>query len=193
MTNNVETLLIVDFFGLLAAAAGLGYTRFVLQQMNQPKDWSGAWTVGIVAAIAIWGGVTIWFLWDPDWFAFGNNAHYVSAVSLFVLIAAVVVLKAEQTNDNDLKRRSDEGRPAYFLRRGRAQVRALLPPSSAYGWIAAAMILSLIAVGSFYVLGLLDVVKDFQDWLFWLEALMILWFVVFWVYQSIKLWNPTAK
>lgn len=180
IANNIASLLIVGFFVLAATTVGLLLKRARRNTVSPPSRWSGTWTAGLIAADAMWVLFLLWYWQDPSWFAFGTNAHYVAAISLFGLIGWVVLINAKRVRERDnALDRKDEDRAGTSAPRP-----TTLKPRSAYEVIAALMVLFLVLIGAVVILGKANVIDSFQDWVLWLELAEIACFTSFWIYQT---------
>ena len=122
------------------------------------------WGFGLAAALYLLGLVAFWVGTD----GFIDNAHYYAAAGLFMAIVVIVVANAVRKNEaadrpvgvSDLARR--EGR-----------------------WYLYLAVIMVVAAGVLSWLVLTRVVT-----LFWLEAVLIALFAVFWVAQTWEQWDP---
>lgn len=121
----------------------------------------------VLAVAAVVGGALVWALVGPG--AFLRSAHIVAAVAFFVLIAAVAGLAAWRPQANGRRRRR--------LR-------------TAYAVVAVGIALTLVGLVTVLVLdgGGGGVLGGFPV-VFIGEAVALALFLVFWVVQTIELWN----
>lgn len=124
----------------------------------------------VVAATALWLAVGGWFVLGRD--SFLTYAHNVSAVAFFALLVAVVSINGRRTAPP--YRRHRMTREAY---------------RRSYYAIAVAMAAAV-------VVGLLAFVVTGQQsafpLIFWLEVVLLLLYITFWVLQTVEHWDQTA-
>jgi hypothetical protein len=108
-------------------------------------------------------GVTAAVFW-LDRSLFVDNGHYTAAVLMFVCFLLVVASNAL----------------------GFKEKTAAATPRNRYGVIAAAMVASVIVIGAAGLLG-------WDYWILLLEAVLITLFAVFWVIQTIELWDQGLR
>jgi hypothetical protein len=141
---------------LILGALGLVATA-VIAWRSDSRLGRSFW-VGFPAAVAVLGAGAIVFLAFQDWFI--DNAHIYAAIGLSACVLVVVCANAF---------RQERERP------GDSAARPGL--SNFYVWLAVGMVA---VTGTMGVLLALDVVS-----LFWLEIVVALLFIVFWVAQTI--------
>jgi hypothetical protein len=156
----IITALLV-WLGRTGSAVGLGTSAAVGQPVGSTK--THRWGLGLAAALYL--AALLAFTINTDWFI--HHAHYISASGLFLCIFVVVVANAVRKN-------KDAGRavavPDLIREEGRG-----------YLFLAAAMV----AAGAIF--GIL--VATGTVTLFWLEAVLIAFFAVFWVAQTWEQWG----
>jgi hypothetical protein len=161
--NNVAAIGVVGAVVLLFAGAGALRAR------------SRSALVGPGIALLVWLGYVVWFFAARD--VFEQTAHYVSAVGFFALIVAVCVV-------------------GWRLARTRPQVNVPGRPvhySRIYGLTGLGMA-AVIVVGVVLGLG-----RHLAGWgtpftlIFWVEALLLGLFGVFWVAQTVENWQVEAR
>ncbi len=160
--------------GLLA----LGYlwARRLLE--GQSEEWDAPTTTGVGVVTSVWVLITAsFFLARPQFLQF---AHYASAISFFVILGVVVFINASYTAPVDP---------------------AINKPASWYrGWyrvIAWLMVVfALFGVVVFLVTGTQNFVytETSQPFpvIFWVEVVLLALFILYWVLQTIELWNQTV-
>jgi hypothetical protein len=99
---------------------------------------------------------------------FRDNAHTNAAIAMFAGMLAVVALNA--------------------LGAHRTRTRADDRYRNAYGFVAAAMFLSGAVIGIAHCL-----VSDWRHWVLFIEAALLLEFLVFWLIQTVELWRRTTR
>lgn len=151
IANNIFALLVMGAIGLVVIGFLLAIARWHHRSVR-PQAWVGyaAASVVYIAALTVFNARRHWF---------NGNAHYVSAVLLFLCIIAVVVIDA-------LDYRDKNDRVTLVNR---------------YTFIAAAM------VGSAVVIFVLSLTTSWQHWQLVLEATVIILFALFWILQTIEL------
>lgn len=154
--NNVGALLIVGVFGLIAG----GFTAW-------PQGWSCR--LGFLLAAVIWTLVALWFLlWRKNFLSLG---HYLSAIGLFLLIAAVAWINARRAPAH-MAPAGLSGRTYGRLYRAVAAVMAVA--------VVVAVVLQVLQRAGTGLHG---------AWLFVIEAVLIVAFVVFWLAQTVQYWR----
>ncbi|MFF0342550.1 hypothetical protein [Kribbella sp. NPDC004875] len=162
VSNNMLAVFVVGVPCLLLTAFFI-----VRDRRRQPAGWTPMYVLGLGVAVLIFGGGLAWFLADRSGFI--GNAHYASAIVMFVCIVAVVLLNAEQYR--------------------RKQRKHAVPhsPANRYSVIAVAMV----AVPLFMV-----VWKKAFGWehaVLWIEGTLIVLFAAFWVSQTQELWTDGIR
>lgn len=123
--------------------------------------------LGIGAVLAFGGGLLAAFLWARE--AFDRWAHYAAAIPMFVILVIVMILNALSFG------RADAAREARPPDRGDMVNRY-----------------AVIAVSTLVAVGVLLGAKAGLGWehgLFWAEVAVVVAFGVFWVVQTIELWQ----
>lgn len=161
--NNVTALLVLGAAGLVFAwwSAGRGAGR------------DRAATAGLVAATGVWCATVLWF-----WFGragFLANAHYVSAVVFFLLIAAVAFLNGQ-------------------LAPRRRNVPLVAPQryGQAYRTIGGLMVLTILTAAVLFSGSSLTGRQLWPSTTFVVEAVLMVLFVVFWTAQTVENWHEEA-
>jgi hypothetical protein len=161
--NNVTALAVT---GLVSVAVALVLARREAQRAGE------AWlpmrhVVGIGSSLLMGGILLAGFLWARQLFEVA--AHYVAAIPMFLILLVVMVLNARS------KARTDAGQD------GRTEQRADL--ANRYSTLAAATIALVVPLlAAKWALG-------WEHALLWTEVVVVLAFAVFWVLQTIELWD----
>jgi hypothetical protein len=134
------------------------------ETVEPPNRWH---RVGYAVSGLVLAAGVVWFLADRD--SFIEGAHYTAAVTLFACIVAVAVLNAWGFGQEH----GGDGRVRRYANR--------------YAVIAVAMVLALVGMGLVTWLG------DWDHGLLWIEATVIALFAVFWVIQTVELWNEGLR
>jgi hypothetical protein len=166
--NNVWALLVVGALALVLAAA--------LAVRSGELHGANAVGLGVFAALLV--AFAGWFVVsgkDLGGAKFLDLAHYVAAIPLFGVITLVVEINA---------RRSGE----------RVGDRVLRPSvyKGAYRSIAVAMGAIIVGAVVLFFLQNSDASSVPAGWLFWVEAALLLLFIVFWVLQTLDYWKDGA-
>lgn len=166
VTNNVWALFIVAFAAIVVA-------MYLLGRSSKEGDERRALWVQLWAFLGVLLLGTIAFVVWPD--GFRDNAHLVAAFGTFIGIVIVVALNA------------------FHLGGVGGPVPDALEPRQAvartwYVLIVTAMVLTMVVVGILY-----KVVSDWRHGALWIEALLIVEFLVFWVVQTYELWPTTRR
>ncbi|HKE75071.1 MAG TPA: hypothetical protein VKB57_15720 [Acidimicrobiales bacterium] len=166
VTNNVWALIIVTFAAIVLAMYLLG--RSSKEGDERRALWVQLWAFLAVLAL----GTAAFVVW-PD--GFRDNAHLVAAFGTFIGIVIVVALNAFHLGGvsgpapDGLEPRQTFARTMYVL-------------------IVTAMVLTMVVVGVLY-----RVVSGWRHGALWIEALLIVEFLVFWVVQTYELWPTTRR
>lgn len=128
---------------------------------------------GLVGATALWGTFALWFGPTQEWplrDSFLVGAHYAAAIGMFALIITVVWYNALRTDCHFLMaRRKVPIRPVYFI-------------------VAGAMALAL-AVAVVFYFATAQASLQSSSLVFWLEAVLLVLFVIFWIAQTVEFWD----
>jgi hypothetical protein len=166
VTNNIWALIIVAFAAIVLAMVLLA---------RSPKTAEDRWPywVQLWAFLAVLALGTIAFVVWPV--GFRDNAHLVAAFGTFIGIVAVVALNAFHLGGvGGLAPAALEPRQAFAR--------------TMYVLIVVAMVLTMVVIGILY-----KVVSDWRHGALWIEALLIVEFLVFWVVQTYELWPTTRR
>jgi len=166
--NSMVTLLVVGFLALIVTIV------FALADRRSQ---------GRVGARVFWGFGLSLVVWAVGWVAlfldreqFIHRAHYVAGGGLFVCILTVTLANA-------LRRQGRQ--PGGLLATVVAAVRTLFrSPLDPYAWVAWAMLVGVLVTGPLYLTGVVT--------LFWLEIVVGVLFVAFWLVQTVELLAPPA-
>jgi hypothetical protein len=168
ISNNMWTLLIV---GVLVALVTLP----VALKSRQPFSWAAFY-----AGVAVLLAGLLAFAFSGDWFV--RNAHWLAAVGLFACIFVVALENARREKSEKSGGSADVeqavGQPVDQAARMLVQRTV---HRNHYIWIARVML----GVGAFTAWAWL------QSWitLFWLEVIVFLLFIAFWVTQTFEQGN----
>ncbi|MCU1588557.1 MAG: uncharacterized protein JWN31_2050 [Frankiales bacterium] len=126
---------------------------------EQPKIW-----FGIAGALGLWGATLAVFEGDRAFFE--GHAHYAAAIVMFVAIIAVVSVNA-----------------LHFGRHRQARGAGKTAYANRYAVVAVSMLVSVAVVLAWkWTVG-------FHHWVLAVEACLITLFAVFWVVQTVELWD----
>lgn len=159
--NNMAALLAVGGLALVLAAILL----FKDWTAKRGTPWRGWVLAEFLTAVLVWLGGLIALTASVDWLA--RNAHYIAAGGLLVGILAVAGANVHRRRE----------RPMAGVLRG--DVLRKSPGGYLYTWTAGGM---LVAAGVLIVLWLTNAIS-----LFWVEILVALLFVIFWIVQTVEL------
>ncbi len=168
VVNNVWALLVVGVVAVVFTA--------VLTARRGELHGSNAVGVAVFALLLVAFGA--WFLLAGKELAgakFLDLAHYVAAIPLFGIITLVVEINARRTGERSNQKAF---RPSVY----RATYRTI---AILMGTIIAA------AVGLF-LLQDAEASSVPAGWLFWVETVLLLLFLVFWVLQTLDYWEDGA-
>jgi hypothetical protein len=163
--NNMVALLIVG--GLALILAGVILLKSGRAKSGAPgREWVLA---AFSVAALLWLGGLIALAASVDWLA--SSGHYIAAIGLLLSILLVAGANAYRRREHRRTESSgDRTTPGDVLRS---------PRMYRYTWVAGAM---LVAAGILIVLWLANAVT-----LFWVEILVALLFVLFWIVQTAEL------
>ncbi|MDN5789708.1 MAG: hypothetical protein L0H25_02400 [Micrococcales bacterium] len=150
---------------LIVGVVGMALTIVIARRDRRAGTWNPESAIGVVVALALLAVVGGGYLFARDLFV--ANAHYVAAVTLFVCIIAVVILNA--TRFGRMHASGPTARPADFANR--------------YAVIAVLMVIA--------PLGML-LWRQIFGWdhaVLWIEATEIGLFAIFWLLQTVELWD----
>lgn len=139
-----------------------------------PTPWSPASRIGLGVIALIWLLYTGTYLLARPFFV--QYAHYTSAIAFFVLLVGAVWINSLQTQGNPNLAKM----PVEIYQR-------------AYRVIAIAMVAAIVVgIAVFVLTGNQNAVVGGRfPVVFWIEAVLLLLFVIYWVFQTIELWNVT--
>jgi hypothetical protein len=166
VTNNMWALIIVAFAGIVLAMVLLA--RSPRRAEHLWPYWVQLWAfLGVLALGTI--ALVVW----PD--GFRDNAHLVAAFGTFIGIVIVVGL-------NGFHLGAVGGPAPQALEPRQAFARRM------YVLIVVAMVLTMVVIGVLY-----RVISDWRHGALWIEGLLIVEFLVFWVVQTYELWPTTRR
>ena len=165
---NLWAYLGMGLIGLAVAGLRMGSASRTL------TPWSPSSRIGLVVLALIWALYTGTYLLARPFFV--QYAHYTSAISFFLLLIGAVWINSRSTRGNP----NLEKVPVSVFRR-------------VYRAIAIVMVAAILAgVAVFLVTGSQNaVVGDRFPIVFWIEAVLLVLFVTYWVFQTVELWYIT--
>lgn len=158
-----------NVWGLIAlglAALGLGAVTII----RRPETSRGT-KIGFAVATLTWVAFVSWFVFGRE--SFLGGAHFGAAVPLFGLITGVAYVNARRA----------------AARREGVPTREAKSYATVYGAVAAVMAVT------FAVAIVLVVIDQFfgggtpTEWVLWVEVVLLLAFVTFWVAQTLDYWT----
>lgn len=150
---------------LIVGVAGMALTIVIARRAQRAGPWRPESTVGVAIALVLLAIAGVGYLFARDLFI--ANAHYAAAVTLFVCIVAVVILNA--TRFGRMHANGPTTRPADFANR--------------YAIIAVLMVI--VPVGML----LWRQIFGWDHAVLWIEATEIGLFAIFWMIQTVELWD----
>jgi hypothetical protein len=161
---------------LFVTGAVVGVAALVIARREGTLAATTRWTrAGILLTVALLAAGAVWFVVDRDGFL--DHGHGAAAVPMFLAVVVVVWLNARDVQQS--------------IRRG-----AVRPEGVAPGWLVSRRryvgIYRVIAVGMLLALAATVVITTATgstSLVFWVEVVLIVLFAVFWVVQTVELWN----
>lgn len=150
---------------LLAGIAVLILARIVNASQFRIGSWKPLEKFWLLLTIAVQLAAMLLFLVDRDLFV--RKGHQAAAVSLF---AGIVLVALANAISYARARNVESTGPAKYANR--------------YALIAVTMLLTLAGLLAAHV-----AIDSWKQWLFWLEASVIVEFAIFWIVQTEELWN----
>jgi hypothetical protein len=167
IANNVGALFVVAAAALLTLGVLLAVSGYRRSRVDAPS------VIAYLIVVAAYVAAIVLFLAERPWFS--SNMHEISAISMFTLLAINAFVN---------------GYNLYQTRRHPSRVDQ--PPKRRVGWFNLYT-----AVGTFMVLAAIVfgfVFRQFwHQWVFGLEATEIGLFAVFWLRQTIELWDEGLR
>jgi len=156
---NVETS--VAALLVVGGLALLLSAGILLRDRKKGTGTARAWALaGFLTAVAAWGCGLVALLVFVDWLA--GHAHYIAALGLLLSIAAVAAANAHRRQE----------KPTLVM--------ALKSPHKfSYTWIAVTMLAGSVILVALWLAGAIT--------LFWVEILVALLFIAFWITQTVEL------
>lgn len=169
--NNVSVLLLLGGV-TVALAVYLDRHSGAAGRGSRATGRAGSRASGLasLAALAALVAGAVFFVGWPDTFV--RNGHNVAAVALFIGILGVVGVNAW----------------GFARRPGDNRGQANRDYANRYAAVAGVMVISAVAI---VAAGRL--VDSFTQWVFWLEAALIVEFAVFWAIQTHELWDQPTR
>ncbi len=163
VVNNMSALLVL----------GLPLLGFAWWTAIGTGRWDRPTRTSLVAATVVWGVFAAWLGPTDGWplrSSFLSWSHYVAAIGMFGLIIVVVWFNALRTD--------------CHFRMGQKPVSYRL----VYFVVATAMSLTLVVSVVVYF-ATSEASRESSSLVFWLEAVLLLLFVVFWIAQTVEFWD----
>jgi len=181
--NNLFALLFVGAIALIVSLILARRDGTLSRQAEKHAKRIFLWGFGV--ASALWLAILIARLASLQWVV--DNGHWIAAVSLFVCVLAVVLANAGRVKS---QQSGDEGRRQSSVKESVKEsldavggLIAVRGPRNSY--ILIARVTLLVAAVTFALWGL-DLIT-----LFWVEAAVFLFFMVFWAWQTFELERST--
>lgn len=175
--NNMIALLVLGGLALVTAVVISAIEKKVVGAEAYPDEEARGFRIGFVVATALYLVALVAFLVDLDRFI--DTAHFTSAIGLFACILLVVIANGwRKQRTATVATRADGGAPQGL----RA---ALTGAGRLYFALATTMVITAVVLGLLVALGAVT--------LFWLEAALILLFVLFWATQTKDTWDPDRR
>jgi len=169
---SVPTELVPSVVNNVTCLIGLGLAGIVLGIVTNVRNphCSRATVLGCAAAILAWAAFTAWFVLGRE--SFLGGAHFGAAGPLFTLITLVALVNARKAR----------------RRRGSGAGSAGSAFMALYGLVATVMAVTLATA---VVLAVMDQVGGGgtpNEWVLWVEVVMLVAFGAFWVAQTVDYW-----
>jgi hypothetical protein len=160
VVNNIWGLLGLGLAGICLGAVTI---------LRRPETSKGT-RIGFVVVAATWVAFALWFKFGRE--SFLGGAHFGAAVPLFALMTGVAYVNARDAAD----------------RRAGAAARAAKSYATIYGVVAGVM-------AATFAVAVVLVVKDLlfgggtpEEWVLWVEVVLLVSFATFWVAQTFDYW-----
>jgi hypothetical protein len=169
VVNGMVTLLILGLLGLLITIA-----FWITEQRRNagPLRQNYLWGFGI--SFIIWALGWVALLRERDWLV--DHGHGIGAIGLFLCMFLVTISNAVRRTGRQLVAGSWWQRTMDAIRAGLGTL--VHWPLSAYAWVAWLMIGGVLVAGGLFIGNVVT--------LFWLEVVVALLFIAFWVVQTIE-------
>ncbi|MFW5470778.1 hypothetical protein ACOCJ4_12095 [Knoellia sp. CPCC 206435] len=159
--NNITSLI-----ALGVAGVALGGHVVVRRRKS-----SRATRIGLALAIVVFAGFVLWFGLARE--SFLDVAHFGAATPLFALVTGVAYVNARRARS----RRDDAAR----ARAGKAY-------AGVYAAVAGVMVVTFLAAIALAVMDQLGVGDTPDEWVLWVEVVLLLSFATFWLAQTFDFW-----
>lgn len=156
---------------LFVTGAAVGVAAFLIARADaerRPASPQSRW--GLALTVAVLGGGIVWFVVDRE--SFLARGHDAAAIPMFLAIIVVVWLNAR-----DVSRAVQQGSMSPDRSRYVALYRA----------VAAAMLVALVVTVG------LSLLTGSTSLVLWVEVVLLVLFAVFWVIQTVELWNSGLR
>jgi hypothetical protein len=163
IANNITALLVAGGLALVVMA--------VLSRLGRWDPHAGqpsrTGLLGFAVTVVLYLATVLVFVLDRSWFT--DWGHPIAAIAMFTFIFANVWLNAANL---------------YFARRGTSRPVGVLNPYTVIGVLMAGAVVATVLLG---------VVGHWPYWKLALEASLITLFAVFWVLQTVELWDQGLR
>ena len=160
---------------LFVTGAVVGVVALVIARREGTLAGMTRWSrAGILLTVVLLGAGVVWFVVDRD--SFLERGHGAAAVPMFLAVVVVVWLNARDVQESIRRGALPDGAGSEWTRSRRRYV-------AVYRVIAVGMLVALAATVA------ISVLTGSTSLVFWVEVVLILLFAVFWVVQTVELWN----
>ncbi len=170
-TSDIPSTVANAMPALFVTGAVVGVVALVIARREGTLSALSPWARGgLLLTVLVLGAGVVWFVVDRE--SFLRRGHGAAAVPMFLAIVAVVWFNARDVQQS--------------IRQG------TLPPRrnryvAVYRMIAVGMLVTLVATV------VINIATRSTSLVFWVEVVLILLFALFWVVQTVELWNQGLR
>lgn len=166
-TSDIPSTVANAMPALFVTGAVVGVVALVIARREGALPAMSAWTRGgLLLTVLVLGAGVVWFVVDRE--SFLRRGHGAAAVPMFLAVVAVVWFNARDVQQS---------------------IRQETLPPQRNRYVA---VYRLIAIGMFATLAatvVINLATGSTSLVFWVEVVLIVLFALFWVVQTVELWN----
>lgn len=172
VANNLPALLVTGGVVAVVAVALQRRERVRAPTAHGTSRWN---RVGVALTATLLGGGAVWFVADRD--SFLARGHDAAAVPMFLAVVAVVWFNAQDVERT--VRRQASAPPGG---------RGTMPPSRGR-YVPVYRVIAVGMLGALVATVVTSLLTRSTSLVFWVEVVLITLFAVFWVVQTVELWD----